>query len=491
LRRIGRFIAVVALLLALLFVAAYAALQPPEARNPELRDIALRGVRVVRPGTAPSASTTLSLHGDRIASIGDEDAPGTEPVDDYKGMLAVPGLVDMHVHFPLALLPGEVELFGLLFLAHGVTAVRDVGSIDHSTLELRRRSGEGRFVGPRVFACGPFVDGDPPVFAATQPERIGRAEDAEAVVDALAMAGADCIKVYSAMSAEVLIAVQEAAARNGLPVIGHVPEAILFEQAQLDDVQHLTGVLPKGETPRFDWLRAWGGLDEERRTEIVAASLQHGIAHTPTIAVSNRISRLGDYASMRKEPVMRYLPPYYIDVLWNPALNPFYSSQAPTDFKRGLPRVEMMKRLLAQLHAAGVAVFTGTDTTGPPFLVPAFTVPGASLQEELAHFVDAGLTPEDAWIASSRAPAEILGMQDLGLLRAGAPADFLLLRNDPTQDLAALDSLEAVVVDGRLYPRSWIIEELERKRAYFNSPIYSWVSTRLARSLLALLRAPG
>jgi imidazolonepropionase-like amidohydrolase len=407
------------------------------------------------------------------------------------GGYILPGLVDMHVHFPVAALPGEIQLYGLLFLAHGVTAVRDAGSIDRSTLALRRRSRAGDFVGPRVFACGPFLDGDPPAFALTRPERVAAPPRARAVVDELAEAGVDCIKVYSQLSAEALEAVRAAAGRHGLPVIGHVPTGIPFEQARLDDVQHLTGIVPRdsdGGESLFDWLRAWGELDAERRALIVAASVREGTAHTPTLAVSARLARLADYAAMRDEPVMSHLPRYYRDVLWNPALNPLIAWQTPADFALGRPRLEMKKQLVAELHAAGVPVFAGTDTAGPPFLATPFTVPGAALQEELWHLAAAGLTPEEIWISASRAPGDILGEPKLGILTTGAPADFLVLRGDPTRDLEALGTLEAVVVQGRLFTRTWLLEQLEQQRAYFEGPVYDWFSTNLARGTLAVLR---
>lgn len=71
----------------------------------------------------------------------------------------------MHVHYPPALAVGNRELWSLLFLANGVTTVRETGSIDGSIFGVREAIRDGRFPGPRIFACGAMLDGDPPSFS--------------------------------------------------------------------------------------------------------------------------------------------------------------------------------------------------------------------------------------------------------------------------------------------------------------------------------------
>jgi imidazolonepropionase-like amidohydrolase len=117
-----------------------------------------------------------------------------------------------------------------------------------------------------------------------------------------------------------------------------------------------------------------------------------------------------------------------------------------------------------------VRIHAGTDV-GNPFLVP-----GASLQEELHHLVDAGLSPEEAWVTATRGPGEFLGDPGLGRVEPGAPADLLWFREDPTRDLDALATLEAVVADGRLYRREELDAALERARRRYRGWLYDRVS---------------
>jgi len=95
--------------------------------------------------------------------------------------------------------------------------------------------------------------------------------------------------------------------------------------------------------------------------------------------------------------------------------------------------------------------------------------------------VGAGLTPEEAWVAGTRAAGESLGIAKLGTLEEGAPADLLIFRQDPTQDLMALTSLEAVVSQGRLYPAGHLTGFVLEYARYVQGAVYDRLSMVAAR----------
>jgi imidazolonepropionase-like amidohydrolase len=140
-----------------------------------------------------------------------------------------------------------------------------------------------------------------------------------------------------------------------------------------------------------------------------------------------------------------------------------------------------MEELVRRLRAAGVRITAGSDTMNP------FVIPGLSLHGELRMLVETGLSPEEAWQAASRDAGQALGRPELGTLEEGAPADLLIFREDPTRNLAALDTLEAVVAAGRLYPRSTLLAALERQQEHFDSVVYRVVSGAGARLAVAWL----
>ena len=75
-------------------------------------------------------------------------------------------------------------------------------------------------------------------------------------------------------------------------------------------------------------------------------------------------------------------------------------------------------------------------------------------------------------------------MPGLGTLEAGAPADLLVFREDPTRDLAALSTLEAVVAQGRLYTRDSIERGLTAHRSQLESFLFDRIATAASRLYL-------
>ncbi len=473
-RHILKVLAVVVAVLILLVVGVWFLLQPPVLAVPSQKRLVFFNVTVVNPGRDRRAKRTLTIQDGQIVAITtnpytiSESEAGTR----FAGFYVLPGLIDMHVHQP----PFDAELYGLLFLAHGVTTVRNTGDFSGTILKKRQQIQDGVYPGPRIFACGPIIDGDPPFWPGSRVVRT--VAEARAVVDEVAAAGVDCVKVYGGLSGELLAAIREAATQHRLPVVGHIPLAVPFEEAHVKDVQHLTGVPSYTNHPDTSklaqfaaWAAAWQNLDKSRIDFIVRTSVEQGLLHTPTLVVWTQMGRLRDYPTLRGDPAAQLLPRWYREVFWRPreAALPAYD-----DIAAALPK---MKTVVRHLYRAGVRIHTGSDTPNP------FVVPGVSLHEELHLLVNAGLTPEEVWVAATRWAGETLGLPKLGTVQEGAPADFLLFREDPTRDLAALSTLEAVVAQGRLYPKAVLEAALARHRDYFNGWLYDRLSMAYARWL--------
>jgi hypothetical protein len=365
--------------------------------------------------------------------------------------------------------------------------VRDAGDVDGTTSDPARRGiAEGRFPGPRIFACGPFVDGEKRLWKNSLIAR--NPEEGRQAVRSVAERGYDCVKAYNSLDAETLAAVREEAAAHKLPVIGHVPRDVPFEEARLDDAQHLIGVAPKHSDPdvRFPHvLSTWEQLDPERLAMIARASVENATAHTPTLVTIDRLIHSEDFAAMLREPDAQLLPRFYREVVWSPkeGTSPA-AGLGPEDFAMVRRAFAAMKRTLRELYERGAEIHTGTDS------LVAFVVPGASLHRELRLFVEAGFSPGEALALSMRTSAAYLGVPGLGTLRPGAPAELLVFREDPTKSLDALDSLAAVVRDGRLYPREALDAQLARYRAHYDGKLYDAIVTPLVRRALAATREP-
>ncbi len=440
--------------------------RPAPLEVPE-RGVVLADVTIVNPGSEALAHRTVRVTGSTIDSMSDYATDEAPDGLGYAGFYVLPGLIDLHVHHPMGQLSADIELFDLLHLSHGVTTVRDCASLDGSVLLARKRIMAGVLPGPRIFFCGPLIDGEPPSWPGAEVAR--DAAEGERIVDRIAASGVDCIKAYSGLSPDALSGLRKAANRHGLTLVGHVPVAVPFEQAQLDDVQHLTGV-PEAHGGAESGLIAamlagWDTIDAARIDFVARTSLEQGITHTPTLVALERLLRLQDYPALLHDPAARLLPRYYREFIWKPGGIGGWTVPPLERVTRAKIR-ENLCRVVRRLHAAGVVLHVGSDSFNP------FVVPGAAMHEELRNFVECGFTPEQAWEAATGQNGRALSERGLGVLRAGAPADLLVYREDPTRDLSSLSTLEAVVADGRLYPRHVIDGAVARYRGHHDGWLY-------------------
>jgi hypothetical protein len=417
---------------------------------------------------------TVSVRHGAIVAVRDP-APG----DDrrYAGCFLTPGLIDSHQHLPPANALRLTGLFCLLNLLHGVTTVLDAGDTDGSAVPAARALlARGLLPGPRVVACGPFIARPPREWPNTilLEDPVSPTTVVQAAIDR----GAQVIKLYEGLTRADIAGLSAAAAERGMLAIGHVPAALDIEEAGVPEVQHFFGVPTtrsrRGAAGLLARLADWHAVEDARLEEVVAASVSKGIAHTPTLVVTEGVLRAQEPDAA--EPL---LPRLYPDVVWNRATGiSNYRNMSPTNVTLLRDSLPKKLELLARLHRAGVPLFLGTDVQQP------YVPPGAGLQREMQLFASAGLAPADIMeIATARA-GERLRVPGLGTLAPGAPADLLVLDADPARDLSALSSLRAVVVGGRALEIDPLRAAVERQLHHYRRPVVDRASVVGARRVM-------
>ncbi len=270
--------------------------------------------------TVPMSRNELRLHqtvlieGDRIVAIGAAGSirlpKGVKRIPGG-GRFLMPGLVDMHVHFLRRPTDADEEdwrfpdfrdrneNFGLLFVANGVTSVRQMHAHPVGD-ELVARSLTGGWLGPAIYSTGPITDGDPPEWPVARIVRTP-SDALRAVLDDKA-AGYVGIKVYDQLSLANYDAIIGAAAKNQLDVVGHIPDAVGLSRAIAANqwtIEHTDSFLlslQPGEGPYtvppadVRWAELEHRADFKKLPQFADAMRRAGIWTCPTVVVNQLYS---------------------------------------------------------------------------------------------------------------------------------------------------------------------------------------------------------
>jgi imidazolonepropionase-like amidohydrolase len=354
---------------------------------------------------------------------------------DLTGKTLLPGLWDMHAHVE------QVE-WGPVYLAAGITTVRDCGNELDFVRAVRDTIAAGKGLGPRILlAC--IVDGEGA--AALGKSRVRRAEDIPALIKTFKDAGCAQVKVYSSLDPRLIGPLSEAAHAAGMTVTGHVPEgigAVAAVEAGLDQINHLQFVLKAFVAPDLaadQWpafQRAVEAFDPgtPAARSLAAWFAARGTVLDPTLALAE-LSSVTHAELLELEPGLAKLPPVLAE--------PFASfGAAAVDADKAKARFAKRLALLGLLHRSGVRIVAGTDQA----------VPGHSLHRELELYVQAGFTPLEALQAATLVPARVMKLdKELGSIEAGKRADFIVVDGDPLTDIRATRRITLVVAGGKAW----------------------------------------
>lgn len=424
--------------------------------------VVVRDVALVDPDGIAPARATLVLRDGVIAAI--EPAASAIEVDgaleiDGRGLFAMPGLMDAHVH---AHRDRREAWHYPLYLAHGVTRVRDAGTHLGAALAMRRPGGRDPS-GPTVRWGSPPLDGTPQVLSFGLGVETPAA--ARELVRLAKREGFDFVKTYDRLSPEVYRAILDESRAVGIAVEGHVPlsssplEAVQGGQRAID---HLTLVLESCIPGALEWTHAQadgdslallmdgrlaaalGSYDETACNALLERFAMAGTWHIPTLVQMRDAVAMDDPAIVDSPDIA--LVPAAVRKEWAD----YRAAAKPDELRAGRAVYAAMLRLVGDMHRAGVRLLAGTDASTEPFVVP-----GAALHEELALLVEAGLTPLQALRTATTDAARYAGDDPARIgLRVGAPADLVLLTADPRRDIRGTRAIAWVIQRGVAHDRA-------------------------------------
>ncbi|MEZ5551336.1 MAG: amidohydrolase family protein [Pseudomonadales bacterium] len=417
-------------------------------------------------GGAPIGNAVVVINGERITAVGtaaNVQLPDGAETIDLNNRWIVPGLIDAHAHFMESgrpyTKPAQIDLTHLVpyerevawmkarvpvtlkaYLCAGVTTVLSVGGPVFE-YEVREQAAGSRLAPEVIVAHGPIAlvpsellfplfDGDTPL------RTLQDASGAAAEINLATARGADLIKIavmggplaaFEADYSGVLAPVIARARAQNLPVTAHVTQleaARTLIELGATSLQHLP-------------------LDAEVDAAFVSLARSKGTVIVPTLAVWPRSfvqpysrdwqfteieSRCGDSAVIQAWHTVEPLPPV------DPQVGEF--------FRTGIAMAARNTRIL---YDAGVPLAAGSDAGNFAMLH------GASLHYELQLMQNAGVDPLGLITVATFNAAILAGREtELGSISPGKRADLLVLRADPTTDIANLQQIDSVMRRGRL-----------------------------------------
>ena len=377
---------------------------------------------------------TVTITRDTIANVAPDGASraGAQVVDG-QGKFLIPGLWDMHAHVQV-----NAKAWLPLYIANGVTGIRDMGADLDFILDIREATASGRVLGPRIVAAGPILDdapGDWPFRI-----RVRNPDEGRAAVQLLKRRGMDLIKVHNFTPRDVFFAIVEEAQRQQIPVAGHVPVKVTIPEgidAGMVTIEHMS------EGGRV-WKACSGG--DQYRPEACRPFFEmlarRRVWQTPTLVALSELAVIGTRASAVSRDQLAYANKAFLDMH---AGNQSFFVKRPevVDIMKNL--AEVAKVVTRDMAAAGVGILTGCDAM----------IAGFCAHDELALMVAGGMTAHAALQTATINPARYLGREmTLGTIAVGKSADLVLLDGNPLEDIANVRRIRAVVTAGRFLDRA-------------------------------------
>jgi len=413
-------------------------------------------------GAAPQPDMIVVLQGQHIAALGKSvstKVPRNARVIDASGQFVIPGLWDMHVHEIFGdWLPRDEKVTPLLFVANGVTGVRDMGGDLAALDEWRSAIAARKMIGPRIIASGPMLDGPVPQFPSSAP--IKDAADGRRIVADLKNRGADFIKIQSLVPRAGYFAAAEESKRLGIVFAGHVPDAVRAVEAVnagQKSIEHLTGVFEGCSNVEDELMRAPRGpgrgrflstYDPARAEALIALFASRKTWQTPTL-YWERGEWLIEQTTSGPDPLSKYAPAAWKNRAWprfTEGIIKTWSTDPVSDRERFF---EKELELVGKMNRAGVPILAGTDTAAGVRVYPGF-----SLHDELELLVRAGLTPMQALQSATRNAAQYLEIPDAGTVENGKRADLVLLDANPLDSIRNTRRIQSVVLAGWYFSRT-------------------------------------
>ena len=468
--------------------------QAPDRRAGEgegpFQRLIIRGVTVIDgTGAPPFGPTDIVIEGNRITqvlTVGYAKLPidpagrpkGATKEIDATGMYVLPGFVDTHAHQGGVDQGTPLEYVYKLWMAHGVTTIRDPGCLNGVDwcLEARARSAANRVVAPRIV---PYIVAVQSIGAAglqilgSYPGRLDTPDDFRRFVAWSVEKGVDGFKIES-LSPELMTTLLTEARKHGLGVAAHMSQlmvarfnAIQAATAGLTTLEHWYG-LPESlfedrtvqaypddynyqdESHRFGqagrlWKQA-AAPGSPKWNEVMNKFLALDFVFSPTLTIYEATR---DFMRAR---TAEWHEKYTLPSLWRfyqpnrAAHGSFFFDWTTQDEIEWKNNYRLWMQFLNEYKNRGGKVCTGSDSG---FIYKLY---GFEYIRELELLQEAGFSPLEVIRAATLCGAEAIMKPkgkppEFGLIKVGMLADLVIVPENPLHNLKVLYGTGHLKVD--------------------------------------------
>ena len=440
----------------------------------------IKNISIIDPIDGLQSNKHVVITNDIITMILDNDDEIIAKDDntiDATGKYLIPGLWDAHIHFSFdtnlaPYMPG-------LFLAHGVTSVRDTGGPIDLVVKMKDLSLNDSIKNPNVYIAGPLIDGTPNVYNNSSPSfpllSIENNDIIEIESNVLGIVDkeVDFLKAYEMLTENQFLALMRIAKKRNLSVTGHIPlNMTLFSavNAGLNGMEHirnlelsvasnseelykerlellknpnnLPGSVLRSSIHSRQRIRAIDSFDNNKFQEAVKLLVSQNVWQTPTLFLYRNFSQK-TYTDPSFIPELNKLP-NQIKQKW---IKEITETDTVVD-KNGLRYSKWLESTVGKLHKKNVPFMAGTDT---PI---GYLIPGRSLHIELEVLVESGFSNLEAIKTATVNPATFFGLEDkTGRIKNGHKADLVILNSNPLDIIRNTQDIYAVIKNGHLLPK--------------------------------------
>lgn len=390
-----------------------------------------------------------------------------------QGKYLIPGLWDMHIHIEGEDLVEDNLALMDVYLAYGITTVRDCASdLGEKVLQWRDEINQGKRQGPQIFTAGRKLEGINSVWKGDI--EIGNESELDSALRMIDNYKVDFVKITeNTLPGSLFLKSVQEAHKRGYLVTGHVPIDLTIDEltnAGFSAIEHATYLLRLGnDEQRVVTMIREGKLAKGKAGEIYSSNFdqtraiegykrmaKNSLAITPTIIGGRQLAYL-DRDNHQNDDFQKYLTQRFTDKYrWRIER---MAGETPEQSQRRKDQVALLMKQLPLVLDAGVLVLAGSDAAA----LNTFVYPALALHQELEIFQEAGIKPAEILKTAILNGPKFLGKSArFGGIETGKEADLVLLNQNPLVNIKATQDIFAVVNNSIYYNRKRLDEMLQK-----------------------------